>query len=191
MRQVRYGVAMSLDGYIADPNDGFDWIVTDPDIDFGAIFSRFDTFVMGRRTYEVTQAQPNAPPMPAGTTTVVVSRTLQQRDHPGVRVVSDGWEEVVRELRERPGKDIWLFGGGELFAAMLDADLVDGVDAAVIPVLVGGGIPFLKPPARRTSLKLTGHRLYPKSGIMSLAYDVVRAPRVKPKGSSRSARRKR
>ena len=191
MRQIRYGVAMSLDGYIADPHGGFDWIVMDPDIDFGAIFARFDTFVMGRRTYEITKSQPDAPPMPAGTTTVVVSRTLQQRDHPGVTIVNERWEEVVRELRERPGKDIWLFGGGELFAAMLDADLVDGVDAAIIPVLVGGGIPFLKPPARRASLKLTGHRLYPKSGIMSLEYDVVRAGGETPKTAPKGARRKR
>jgi len=175
MRQIRYGVAMSLDGYIADPNGGFDWIVMDPDIDFAAMMARYDTLLMGRRTYEVTQSMGGggADSM-RGFTTVVVSRTLSQRNHPDVRVVSDNWEEAVRELREKPGKDIWLFGGGALFAAMLDAGLVDGVDVGVIPVLLGGGIPFLKPPAKRAKLKLTSHRLYPKSGIVSLEYEVVR-----------------
>ncbi len=50
MRRLRYQVATSLDGYIAGPNGDFDWIVTDPDIDFAALFAQFDTAVMGRKT---------------------------------------------------------------------------------------------------------------------------------------------
>jgi dihydrofolate reductase len=76
-------------------------------------------------------------------------------------------------LRDKPGKDIWLFGGGELFRTMLDAGLVDGVDVAVIPVLLGGGIPLLPSPAKSAKLKLAKHTLYKKSGIVSLEYDVV------------------
>ena len=57
MRRVRYSVAMSLDGYIAGPNGEADWIVHDPDIDFAALFSEFDTFLIGRKTYEAMQAQ--------------------------------------------------------------------------------------------------------------------------------------
>jgi dihydrofolate reductase len=124
---------MSLDGYIADANGGFDWIVMDPDIDFAAMMARYDTLLMGRRTYEVTQAVGGGgggDRMP-GVTTVVVSRTLKQRDHPDVRIVSENWEDAVRELREKPGKDIWLFGGGELFRSLLGDGLVDGVDVHV------------------------------------------------------------
>jgi dihydrofolate reductase len=180
MRQIRYGVAMSLDGYIADADGGFDWIVMDPDIDFAAMMARYDTLLMGRRTYDLTQAMGGGGgDSMAGVKTVVVSRTLRQRDHPGVTVLSENWEATVRELREQPGKDIWLFGGGALFAAMLDADLVDGVDAGVIPVLLGGGIPFLKPPAKRAKLELKSHKLYPKSGIVRLEYDVVRVSQPK------------
>ena len=51
-RQIRYGVAMSLDGYIAGPQGEADWIMMDPDIDFAAMFDQFDTFIMGRRTFE-------------------------------------------------------------------------------------------------------------------------------------------
>ena len=190
MRQIRYGVAMSLDGYIADANGGFDWIVMDSDIDFAAMMARYDTLLMGRRTYEVTKAMGGGGgDMMPGVTTVVFSRTLKQRDHPDVRIVSENWEDAVRELREKPGKDIWLFGGGALFSAMLDAGLVDGVDIGVIPVLLGGGTPLLKPPAKRATLKLTKHKLYEKSGIVGLEYDVVRPGQ--PKGSKQRKGRKR
>lgn len=187
MRKIRYGVAMSLDGYIADPNGGFDWIVMDPDIDFGAMVARYDTLLMGRRTYQVTQSS-SGPAMP-GVKTIVVSRTMRQGDHPNVTVLSENWEEAVRELRQQPGKDIWLFGGGALFAAMLDAGLVDGVDVGVIPVLLGGGIPFLKPPANRARLTLTGHKVYPKTGTISLEYDVVPAGQVKAPGRKKARKR--
>jgi dihydrofolate reductase len=52
MSKIRYGVAMSLDGYIAGPNGEADWIVGDPDLNFAEIWARFDTFLMGRLTYE-------------------------------------------------------------------------------------------------------------------------------------------
>ena len=173
MRRIVYSVAISLDGYIADAGGGFDWIVMDPDMDFGALMARFDTFVMGRRTWELTRSAGGGGAMP-GTRTFVVSRTLAAADHPDVTVLGEGWQETVRALREEAGKEIWLFGGGELFAAMLDAGLVDAVEVGVVPVLLGGGVPMLKPPAARARLRLTEHRVYPKSRIVRLAYEVVR-----------------
>jgi dihydrofolate reductase len=75
---------------------------------------------------------------------------------------------------DEPGKDIWLFGGGELYRSLLSAGLVDGVDAAIIPVLLGGGIPLLPSPAERTRLRPRNRRVYEKSGIVGLEYDAVR-----------------
>ena len=63
MRRLRYNVACSLDGFIADPDGGYDWIVDDKGIDFDALYAQFDTFVMGRRTWEVMQAQGDANPL--------------------------------------------------------------------------------------------------------------------------------
>jgi len=188
MRAIRYGVAMSLDGYIADANGGFDWIIADPEIDFAEMFRRYDTFLMGRRTYELTLSMPS-PGGTEGMRTIVFSRTLDPRKHPDVTIVNDGWEETIRELRAAPGKDIWLFGGGELFRTMLNAGFVDGIDVGIIPVLVGGGIPFVATPAAQTKLKLTHHRLYTKTGIMMLSYDTLPRTAIKPTGRARQRKR--
>ena len=80
---------------------------------------------------------------------------------------------LVTELKAQSGKDIWLFGGGELFRSLVAAKLVDGVDVGLIPVLLGGGIPLLPSPGPRARLKLKNRRVYEKSGIVGLEYDIV------------------
>lgn len=170
MRKIRYSVAMSLDGYIAGPNGEADWITMDPEIDFTGLFEQFDTFLLGRRTFEAmgTAGQQGTP----GTKTFIFSRTLRQQDYPGVTIIAEGVEETVTALRAESGKDIWLFGGGALFRSLLDAKLVDTVEVAVMPVLLGSGIPLLPSPAPETKLKLTHHKIYEKTGIISLEYAI-------------------
>lgn len=172
-RRIRYQVAASLDGFVAGPHGEADWIPMDPDIDFGALFAQFDTLLMGRRTYEgmVSQGQSGGG---FGMKTVVVSRTLKAQDHPGVTVIADGLAGAVATLKSKPGKDIWLFGGGELFRSLASLGMVDRVEVALVPVVLGGGIPLAPPPMDRVRLRLDGHRLYKKSGIMLLEYAVER-----------------
>ena len=172
MRKVIYGGAMSLDGYIAGPNGEYDWILMDPDIDFAGFAARYDTYLIGRKTFDAMRRMGSDAKSTAGIQNIVFSRTLKQSDFPEVTISADA-ERVVAELRTRPGKDIALFGGGELFRSLLAARLVDGVGVSLIPVLLGGGIPFLPPPAARTTLKLTSQRLYEKTGTIGLEYDIV------------------
>jgi dihydrofolate reductase len=174
-RRIRYGVAMSLDGYIAGPNGEADWIIMDPEIDFAALFNQFDTFLMGRRTFEAMKTGGSCGM--SGLKTLVFSRTLRQDDFPNVTIVSQNVKKVLVDLRAQPGKDIALFGGGDLFRSLLALGLVDTVDVAIIPVLLGGGIPLLPAPAEQAKLKLTGHKVY-KTGIVMLEYAVHRTETV-------------
>jgi dihydrofolate reductase len=169
MRRVRYQVACSLDGYIAAPDGGYDWIVIDPDIDFAGMFAQYDTLLMGRATYELMKKNGETYP---GKQTIVFSRTLKQEDHPDVIVVSDGLKEKIDELRALPGKDIWVFGGGLLFRSLLELGCVDTVEPAIIPIMLGRGIPMLPETDTRASLELTGHRLYEKTGTWLLEYAI-------------------
>lgn len=173
MRRIRYQVAMSLDGYIAGPKDEHDWILMDPDIDFRELFGQFDTVLVGRRTF-VPMAESGNASMFSGMRTFVFSRTLKERDYPKVTIVSDNWKKTVASLRDELGKDIWLFGGGLLFQSLLAAKLVDTVEVAVIPVLLGGGIQLLPPRAATENLKLTNHKVYNNTGIVLLEYVVNR-----------------
>ena len=168
-RRLRYQVAVSLDGFIAGPNGEYDWIVMDPDIDFAAMYREFDLAVMGRKTHEVVTAMGDSG-LPS-IDTVVFSRTLPAETRPGLRITHEDPATVVTALKAEPGKDIWLYGGGELFRVLLAAGLVDTVELAVIPVLLGEGVPLL-PPGASTTLVLTDHRVLPGSGIVALAYAV-------------------
>ena len=176
MRRLRYQVAVSLDGFIAGPKGDYDWIVSDPSIDFDALFKEFDTAVMGRKTYEVMTASGGDGSL-KGLDVVVFSRTLAPKSTKGVRVTRDDPAKVIAALKAQPGGDIWLFGGGVLFRSLLDAGLVDTVEVALIPVLLGSGIPLL-PPGAPAKLVLVDQKTLPASGIIALSYRIrgKRAP---------------
>ena len=142
MRRLRYQVATSLDGYIAGPERR---VRLDRP---GSGYRLRRTVRAIRHRRHGTEDVPGHPQqggsgaMP-GIDVVVFSRTLRPADYPAVSIVSSDPAESVRSLKAKPGKDIWLFGGGELFRTLLEAGLVDTVEPAVVPVLLGEGIPML------------------------------------------------
>ena len=170
MRSLCYSVAMSLDGFIAGSKGEYDWIIDDPTLDMGALFSRFDTLLMGRRTFELARSQGSLLES-MHMRVVVVSSTLDPVQYKDMTIVSSGVAPAVAALKAEPGKDIWLFGGGVLFRSLLDGGVVDEVQVAVIPVLLGSGVPLI-PEGRRRSLHLDESKIYP-SGIVLLSYSVA------------------
>jgi dihydrofolate reductase len=173
MRPVRYNVAASLDGFIADRNGAYDWIPLDPTVDFGALFAPVDTVLLGRHSYELTLRDPSAASAwPAGARVYAFSRTLNPIGHPSVTVVRDDAAETVAALRAEPGSgEIWLYGGAALFGTLLAAGQVDAVEVTVVPVLLGEGVPLVPAGIARTALSLTRSHVYP-SGMVALHYAV-------------------
>lgn len=169
MRRVRYGVGMSLDAFIADPQGGTGYLVSDPDYDQNAFFRSIDTVLMGRKTFE--GAGKTAFP---GLRTYVFSDTLPPDGFPGVTIVSSkDAASTVAALRAEEGKDIWLSGGGELFASLVGAGVVDTVEVGLCPILIGQGVP-LAPVPRTVRLELAEHKVYGRSGMVVLIYNVRR-----------------
>jgi dihydrofolate reductase len=169
---VRYGGAISLDGFIAGPNGEADWILMDPEIDFAAMFAQYDTLLIGRKTFTQMIAAGQGGSIP-GVDVYVFSTTLRQEDHPNVTIVGKGAGDLVKDLRERPGKDIALFGGGELFRSLLEMGHVDTVEVAIVPVLLGAGVPLMAGAYSKVALRLTSHKVLKTTGILMLEYHIV------------------
>lgn len=175
MPQLRYNVATSLDGYIASPDGSTKWIVEDSSIDFDTLYAEFDFFVMGRKTYEIMQSF-GGPENPLANrpkeSVIVASRTMKQRDFPGITVIQENVIDYVRRLKSGDERDIWLMGGGKLAAQCLEADLVDTIEAAVMPVVLGDGIKMIEPVSNNMRLCLLESKSL-ESGILMTRYAAI------------------
>ncbi|OLN83450.1 Uncharacterized protein YyaP [Colletotrichum chlorophyti] len=179
-RRLRYNVAVSLDGYIAPLNESTDWIIHDENIDFKTLYSQFDTFVMGRKTYECMFSMGVQNPLRnrEKESLIVFSRTLESKDHPAVTIVSDDFTGYVAELKHGRGRDIWLMGGGQLVGPCLDAGVLDSVETAIMPVILGKGIRMVQglthTPTRGFKLDLVDCKKMETSGIVMCKYNLRR-----------------
>lgn len=187
MRKVLYHVGVSLDGYIAAADGSFDWLnrttkeaeAAGEDFGMKELFARIDTVLMGRKTYELMLSfgQPGGYP---NVKNVVFSSTLAPSKEKNVEIVREDAAKYVARLKESPGRDIYLCGGGGLARDLLRQGLVDGIEMGIVPVLVGGGIPCFPAGFPETDLKL----LYSKQcagGVMVLSYEVAKSEQARPR----------
>lgn len=190
MRKLVYFVATSADGSIAGPRGEIDFFPLQGDhiaaqleelpetlprhvresLGVPTRIARFDTVVMGRTTYEPALAIGVTDPY-APLETIVFSRTLPPRSDGTLRVTGDDPVRVVRELKAREGRDIWLCGGGKLAGALVDE--IDELVLKVNPVLAPGGIRPFDGSAPPRKLNLRARRAF-ESGVTWLTFDVVR-----------------
>ncbi|MRG48356.1 dihydrofolate reductase [Chitinophaga sp. SYP-B3965] len=173
MRKIILDLAVTLDGFIEGPNGEIDWISEDPDATFdntfGELLSSIDTIFYGRKSYDLWgnfQPDENAPPM---------IQELYQAIHSKKKYVFSHTKTTmndVPEILQQPGKDIWLYGGGQLITSFMNAGLVDVFRLAVFPVILGAGKPLFKDIQERVGLKLNEVKSS-KMGVLMLNYDKV------------------
>ncbi len=179
-RKIIVYIATSADGYIARPNGDVEWLNRLPPADYGmkAFYRTIDAIVMGRKTYDWGMAYARKHNMKSGVfdtsiVNYVFSKKPPKRAAPGIEFVSEPVKKFARRLRTKPGKHIWLMGGGELIASFLDAKEIDEFEIHVIPTLIGKGIPLIAPRHRDIALKLLAAKKFP-DGVVRLCYEVAR-----------------
>jgi dihydrofolate reductase len=172
MRSVVFGGANSLDNYFARKDDAVDWLIwSDEAAEFiSEYWKRFDTVLMGRKTYEAALRLAGGTSYP-GMRTYVFSRTLKKKSNDQVEIVSEDAAEFVRKLKKEDGKDICVMGGGLLAKSLFEADLIDEIGFNIHPVLLGSGIPVFHEMPRQIDLELIECRQW-KTGCVLVTYRV-------------------
>ena len=186
MRTITYGGAVSLDGFLAGADGAIDWLYHSKDAQqvMTDYWKDIDTILWGRKTYDVSVAMRPAPtkkpakaksPKPKQRPAMhnyVFSRTLKTLDDPDMELVTSDAVEFVRALKQNPGKEICLMGGGELAQSLLAADLVDEIRLNIHPILLGTGIPTFRDPGHRVNLQLFECRQL-EGGCVLASYKVL------------------
>jgi dihydrofolate reductase len=173
-RNVIVHIATSADGYIARPDGDLEWLTSRPApkgfYGMSAFMKSIDTMVLGRKTYEVSLRM--GAKLDSKSRSVVFSRHAPPADAPpGVEFVSGAISPFVSRLRDRPGKDIWLMGGGEIIASFLDEHAIDEFVISVVPVFIGDGIPLIARRHRNVPLGLHSVERF-EDGLVQLRYQV-------------------
>ncbi len=155
MRKVTWGAAVSLDLYLAGPQEAMDWLRWSDDAAAisGASWKGVDTLLMGRKTYEFAARSGGGGGEAGASKTYIFSRTMAETPA-GAELVRDDAAGFVKALKAMPGGDIIVMGGGELGSALIEGGVVDEIGLNVHPLLLGDGIPFFRPMARRVALTL-------------------------------------
>ena len=171
MRRIKYFVASSLDSYISRKDGGVDWLFMDQDYGMKEFFSTVDVAVMSRKTYQkALELSPSGPIFP-GMKNYVFSHLLPKGKQEHIEVVSDPPEVWAKAVLAKPGKDIWLVGGGEMVKEFLQKRLVNEIGISIHPRLLGDGIPMFAQPYPEAELELVRSKQYP-SGLLQVFYRV-------------------
>ena len=178
-RKVIVHIATSADGYIARSDGDLEWLTSCPApkgfYGMNAFMRSVDTKVLGRKTYEVSLRM--GAKFDSQSRNIVFSRHPPPADVPsGVEFVNDAIGPFVSRLREQPGKDIWLMGGGEIIASFLDALAIDEFVISVVPVFIGDGIPLIARRHRHVPLDLHSIDRF-EDGVVQLHYRMQKQPR--------------
>lgn len=166
-RTIILNVAVSLDGFIEGPRGEIDWCFVDQDYGMKAFMKRIDAVFMGRKSYELVMKMEGKNPYP-NMTTYVFSKTLE--DKKGMVVVRGDLKKEVEKIRSMKGNDIWLFGGANLVTSFINLNLVDELQLAIHPILLGAGKPLFQGVDKRIGYTLKDSRTY-STGLVQVFYE--------------------
>ena len=174
MREVVLFIAMSLDGYIASPDGGIDWLAGESAeaSDFGS-YERFiagvSDIVMGHTTYRqlTTELLPNAWPYAAQRTHVLSHHKIESIEA-GVSVTDEPVEKLIARLKQEPGGEIWICGGASIVNQCMRGGLIERYHINVIPTIRGAGIRLFDALPEPIPLRLLSTEHY--NGIVDLVY---------------------
>ena len=173
MRKLIYHIAASLDGSIADRDGSFDAFAPirgDHVTEYLDSLNNYDTVLMGRGTYDVGLRANVTNPYPA-MKSYVFTRSLHESPDENIELVQEGAADLVRRLKQQPGKPIYLCGGGELASTLLGAGLIDELIVKLNPLLLGDGIRIFTRVAQPVYLDLVSSKVY-HNGVLLLTYSV-------------------
>ena len=170
-RKVIVHIATSADGYIARPDGDIEWLTSRPAPEgfygLGEFVKSIDTKLIGRKTYDVSLRL--GAKFDSGRN-IIFSRHPKPENAPqGAEFVNSPIGPFIDSLRQQPGKDIWLMGGGELIASFVDEHAIDEFVVSIAPVFIGDGIPLIARRPRNVPLELKSVERF-DDGLVQLRY---------------------
>lgn len=174
MKKIILDIAASLDGRIAEPDGGLEWLTGFPnpektDYGYTDLLASVDTIIMGGRTYRELLNMDVIWPYKQQTSYVITREWTEKAVGENIQFITDNIVKTISDLRNEQGKNIWLVGGGKLTAMLLTTDLVDEIQICYIPVILGIGIPLFQEQANGSKWELIKHEAY-KSGVLRVIY---------------------
>lgn len=173
-----YYTATSLDGFLADPDDGLEWLDTLPPPQpstYEDFIARVGSIAMGSATYQfILRHTKQGNPWPYEQPCWVFTTRTHEKPH-GARVefVRGPVAEAFAQIKAAAGeKDVWVAGGGDLAAQFHDAGLLDELFITVAPITLGAGKPLFPRELKRPLQLVSARALGP--GFAELRYRVVR-----------------
>lgn len=170
-RKVILYIAQSLDGYISKPNDDLSFLskneIAGEDYGYNEFSDTIDTVIMGRKTYDWILSQPVQ--FPYHDKEVYVITRNQKSDNGNIHFYSGNIKELIKELKSKPGKNIFAVGAAEIVDLLLSEQLIDEIQLFLFPILLSKGIAIFRNNKTEQNLKLLSSKEY-GNGIVRLHY---------------------
>ncbi|MEH7452984.1 dihydrofolate reductase family protein [Gottfriedia acidiceleris] len=179
-RKIILDLAVTLDGFIEGKNGEIDWCIMDPEMKFTNFLNQIDTILYGRKSYDLwgnyipniddSESDKEMWNLVHSKEKYVFSRT-QSTDENNATFINENIIEEVNKLKEKPGKDIWLYGGSSLITSFINLGLVDEFRLSIHPVILGEGKPLFVNIKQRKNLIMTNTRSF-SSGVVQVTYNL-------------------